>query len=244
MVSSVSKILVIVEGEKTDVKLMQKLFDIYGIGENHQLVSYNTNIYTLYREMFEKSDPETVDLLQLLKEREPDEEKKKIFNEYYSDILLIFDLDPQDPLYTKEKILEMSEYFNESSDMGKLYINYPMVESFYHMKTIPDNDYFSYTADMEELKAKSYKGRVNRENRNHDYTKFAVNCKECNIVIRQNIEKAYMLLGKKCDYSKRIDDAELLLRQLDELSVNERIYVLCTCDFYIVDYNPKLIEEN
>lgn len=81
---------------------MRKLFDIYGISENHQLVSYNTNIYTLYREMFEKSEPETVDLLQLLKEREADEEKKKIFNEYYSDILLIFDLDPQDPLYTKD----------------------------------------------------------------------------------------------------------------------------------------------
>lgn len=80
-----SKILVIVEGEKTDVKLMRKLFDIYGISENHQLVSYNTNIYTLYHEMFEKSDPETVDLLQLLKERETDEEKKNIFNEYYSD---------------------------------------------------------------------------------------------------------------------------------------------------------------
>lgn len=94
--------------------------------------------------------------------------------------------------------------------MGKLYINYPMVESFYHMKAIPDDDYFSYTADINELKARSYKARVNSENRNHDYTKFAVNRKECNIVIKQNIEKAYMLLKKECDYSKRIDDAETI----------------------------------
>ena len=46
----------------------------------------------------------------------------------------------------------MAEYFTESSDMGKLYINYPMVEAFYHMKSIPDNDFDTYTSSMEELK--------------------------------------------------------------------------------------------
>ena len=47
-----SKILVLVEGAKTDVKLMQKLFEVYGISERYEILSYNTNIYTLYREMF------------------------------------------------------------------------------------------------------------------------------------------------------------------------------------------------
>ena len=133
-----SKILVIVEGEKTDVRLMKRLFDIYGISEDYRIISYNTNIYRLYQEMFEDSDPYSIDLLQLLKAKENDEHKKQIFDERYSDILLIFDLDPQDPLYRKEKIAEMLEYFRESSDMGKLYIDYPMVEAFYHMKDIPD----------------------------------------------------------------------------------------------------------
>lgn len=43
-----SKILVLVEGAKTDVKLMQKLFEVYGISERYEILSYNTNIYTLY----------------------------------------------------------------------------------------------------------------------------------------------------------------------------------------------------
>ena len=67
-----AKILMLVEGAKTDVRLMRHLVELYGIAENHVIVSYNTNIYTLYKAMFIDNDPETVDLLQLLKSREQD----------------------------------------------------------------------------------------------------------------------------------------------------------------------------
>ena len=57
MSEKVPKILMIVEGAKTDVKLMTHLLDMYGISRNHEIVSYNTNIYTLYREMFADEEP-------------------------------------------------------------------------------------------------------------------------------------------------------------------------------------------
>lgn len=214
---------------------------IYGISNNHELVSYNTNIYELYREMFREGDPDSIDLLQLLKEREVNEIKKKLFDERYSDILLIFDLDPQDHLFSDYKIIEMAEYFSESSDMGKLYINYPMVEAFYHMKDIPDGDYISYTVTMDELAEGTYKQRVNQENRNHDYTKFAATKTECDTVIKQNIEKAYNIIGQKCNYTNAPDSKKILINQIDKLNNNNKIHVLCTCDFYILDYNSKLI---
>ena len=50
-----------------------------------------------------------------------------------------------------DKITEMASYFVESSDMGKLYLNYPMVEAYYHMKSIPDPEFDSYTVSLEEL---------------------------------------------------------------------------------------------
>ena len=75
-----SKILVLVEGEKTDHKLMQHLLSIYGIDSNHEIVSYNTNIYTLYNEMFRDDNPDSLDILQVLKMHENDTEKKKIFD--------------------------------------------------------------------------------------------------------------------------------------------------------------------
>lgn len=170
--------------------------------------------------MFRNTNPDDVDILQLLKEHETVAERKAVFNERYSDILLIFDLDPQDPQFSSTKITEMMNYFVESSDMGKLYLNYPMVESFYHMKSIPDDDYWSYTATMQELSNHIYKSRVAAENRNHDYSKFAVDKSECNIVIKQNIEKAWKIVKDDISFQyERIlpDPADVLDIQLKKI---------------------------
>ena len=135
----------------------------------------------------------------------------------------------------------MQQYFTESSDMGKLYLNYPMVEAFYHMEEIPDSNYPDRTATLEELKKGEYKTRVNRENRNHDYTKFAVDREECNIVIRQNIEKGFWLTQE--DSTMQLPDMnKILLKQVDSLHTEQKVWVLCTCAYYIADYNLKLIE--
>ena len=241
MLDGKRKILVLVEGEKTDVALMERLLDIYGIDTKYEIIAYRTNIYTLYHEMFEQNDPEAFSLLQVLKSREPDETRKTIFDDSYSDVLLIFDLDPQDTQFTPEKISYMAEYFVESSDMGKLYINYPMVEAFYHMASIPDPNFDSYYATLEELKAKQYKSRVNHENRNHDYRKFAASREECNIVIRQNISKTWRIVDKEPAEGLLPEQINILTAQLDILLKDKKISVISTCAFFIPDYNPKLI---
>ena len=231
------KILFLVEGAKTDVRLMQKLLSIYGFDQKYELVSYNTNIYTLYNEMFRDNDPADLDLLQVLKEHERDPRKKPLFDQSYSDILLIFDLDPQDSLFTFDKIQRMTEYFVESSDMGKLYLNYPMVEAFYHMHDIPDAHFNEYFATQEELSNGTYKQRVNQENRNRNYTKFAVTKEECNAVIQQNLEKARWL----CNVPDGIPDEISILSAELRYWEQQMISVLCTCVFYIPEYDPKLI---
>lgn len=235
------KILALVEGERIDVRLMQQLFEIYRIDVRYEIVSYRTNIYTLYREMFAENDPETFSLLQVLKEKEPDVERKPIFDDAYTDVLLIFDLDPQAPDYTPEKICRMAAYFVESSDMGKLYINYPMVEAFYHMASIPDSCFDSYYASLMELAAGQYKSRVNRVNRNHDYSKFAVTREECDIVIRQNLSKAWRLLNATPDEGVPLEQLKVLAAQLGRLRDEARVAVLNTCVFFIPEYDPKLI---
>lgn len=237
------KILILVEGAKTDVRLMEHLLKIYKIDIKHEIVSYNTNIYTLYKDMFEKSNPEDMDILQILKEREQNEEKKEIFDEKYTDILLIFDLDPHDNQFSEEKITRMMSYFVESSDMGKLYLNYPMVEAFYHMNNIPDEFFDSYCATLLELKQKKYKWRVNQENRNRDYSKFACTRLECNTVIKQNIAKAWLILGKQPVKNNMLCHDEILAAQIDKMRVDKEVYVLCTCVFFITDYNSLLIRD-
>ena len=166
--------------------------------------------------------------------------KKTLFDESYSDILLIFDLDPHDFGFTPEKIRHMAKYFVESSDVGKLYINYPMVEAFYHMTSIPDLNFNTYNATLNELSAGTYKARVNRENRNHDYRKFAATKEECNIVIRQNISKAWLVVGDPED-DMPPSQAEILNTQLNSIQNENRVAVLSTCAFFIPEYNLKLI---
>lgn len=244
------KILVLVEGEKTDVKVLKELFHTYEIDIKYQLVTYGTNIYVLYQEMFQNGIDDTIhmDLLQVLKSREKNEERKKIFEERYTDILLIFDLDPHDPLFEEDKIRKMQRYFNESSDMGKLYLNYPMVEAFYHLSSIPDPAYIERSATLLELKTGKYKERVNLESKGRDYRKFIKSRAECNTVILQNLSKAQFLIsgdylaGDKILKEKESFDANMLLdKQLYHIRMDRMVYVLCTCVFYIVDYKPSLL---
>lgn len=239
-----AKILLLVEGPRTDYKLMQQLLNLYDIGDKYEIIPYNTNIYVLYKALFESGDSDSLDLLQVLKEKEDDHDKKKLFEAHYSDILLVFDLDPQDDLYSEDKILKMLAFFDESSENGKLYINYPMVEAFYHMKSIPDPDYFSYIATIEELKARKYKARVNRETHNNDYRKFVQSRKECDQVIIQNLRKAQTITHNNgVDDLYVVDSAEIYLAQAEKIRKEAFLYVLCTCVFFIFDYNPKLIKE-
>jgi hypothetical protein len=235
------KILLLVEGEKTDVALMERLLTVYQMDIKYEIVSYKTSIYELYREMFEDNDPASMDLLQVLKSHESEPKEKAKFDDSYSDILLIFDLDPHYHLFSPEKIKRMADYFVESSDMGKLYINYPMVEAFYHMSSIPDPNYDSYFATLDELIAGEYKARVNCENRNHDYRKFAVTKEECNIVIRQNIHKAWRLIGHAPEDNLLPEQLAVLNVQLSAVHDERRVAVLSTCPFFIPEYNPNLI---
>ncbi len=229
-----TKILVIVEGEKTDVRLMKRILNIYQLSDSHEIVSYKTNIYSLYQEMFEEKDPSTMDLLQLLKEKEHNPEKRNILDERYSDIILIFDFDPQDPLFTPEKIKRMLAYFQESSNMGKLYINYPMVESFYYMKTIPDEHFSEYCVAKQDIPR--FKEKLDEFSIKKDQRKFAKDKNDYDNVIKCNYEKA-----KKMTNSNAYQDTLVLEKECSALEKEERLYVLCTCIFYILDYNPNLV---
>ena len=248
MAESKKKILILVEGAKTDVAVMEKLFQVYPeLDAKYQIVSYDTNIYVLWQEFFQSGeDRDSLDILQVMKAREADPSRKRIFDDRYTDIMLVFDLDPQDPNFKNEKILQMQEYFCESSNMGKLYLNYPMIEAFYHMNTIPDPDFITRMVTMRELKGKLYKSRVNSESYRRDYRKFIQSRSECNLVILDNIDKALHLLGKRRASQTawtEVDLLRLLVTQLECLS-NDYLHVLCTCATYIYDYNHTLLFEN
>ena len=52
---------------------------------------------------------------------------------------------------------EMLEFFNDETDNGKLYINYPMVESLKYTKELPDGHYYEYVATRQECVEHKFK---------------------------------------------------------------------------------------
>jgi len=241
----VPEILMLVEGKATEPKIMRKLLKLYEINDGYRIVPYKTNIYTLYNSMVNElgADSDNWDIMTHLRSRESDPEKKEILRRRYTETLLIFDFEPHDPLFDETKIREMMRFFSDSTQMGKLYINYPMVEAFYHMKSIPDPDYSMYTVPISELtgpRNNGYKARVGKENKSIGRAIFTSSKNNIDAVIRQNIDKAWHILESDA-YAILPDGMDILEAQLIKMVNTKTIAVLCTCVFYIVDYNPRLI---
>ncbi len=231
----IKNILLLVEGEKTDTKLMNKLIKAYNLDGEFQIIPYKTNIYTLYKKIFGNDDEEYVDLIQVLKE---DGDNSEILNKKFSDIYLVFDYEPQDNEFTKEKILKMSNYFSESTENGKLYLNYPMVESVYHTNLEEDDEFINRKVTLEEVGR--YKQIVNTMT--PDPRKLVNTKTTITQIILKNLKKANKIIGGK-QLKYYIDLNEVLKTQLNLLDKHNEIFVLCTCVFFIPDYNPRLLED-
>lgn len=224
------KILMLVEGAKKDVRLMKKFNDLYVSEENCEVISYNTNIYELYGQISEYWDEGSFDILQVLKEHEKDEKKKNIFDDIYSDIILVFDFDPQDALYNPKKLRKLMEYFNESTENGRLYINYPMVESYGHFSTTDDvNSFNSRQATFEELKAGLYKKRVDKEGSYSNISKIKIDDANKIISLMKNKVSHILSYSCQCSYETLFD---VLLMQIEWLTNKQKMYVLNTCVLY------------
>lgn len=126
---------------------------------------YKTNIYDLYDRLYGeyRNAIDEIDIQEFLREIHPEPEMQSILDEHFTDILLIFDFDPQDNRYSADKLLRLLEIFKESTQMGRLYINYPMVESFYHFCSLKDNSFLQAMFNLKEISSGSiYKEKVNK----------------------------------------------------------------------------------
>lgn len=150
-------ILLLVEGEVVEPKLLNHFYNLYGI-HNIRIVAYKTNLYALYHRLKKDYadqhgdiDYAAIDVPLFLNDYFQLEEPNKLNRLDFSDILLIFDFDPQDPSYTSEKLLEMLHNFSNSTDIGKLYINYPMVESYRDIAHLTDGSFITSTVQFEDI---------------------------------------------------------------------------------------------
>lgn len=235
-----SNILFLFEGKVTENNYYKVIERAIGsnIKSSINFYCYKTNIYTLYDEI---SNDSALNIIELVKEKaliDNDIENYEMLNTVnFGEIYLIFDLDPQDQRFDKNKIEKMIEIFNNETENGKLYINYPMIESFKHFKEIPDKNYIDYKVKI--LDCKNYKKDVAKISCINDYRKIS---KEQYInILNQNLEKINYLINRlnKCDfdtYLNTLGQSQIFFLQENEIDENGQLYIINSFCLWPLDY--------
>ena len=163
-------ILFVFEGrnDKTYFESIKRLF--FPEKSDTFVCTYNSNIYSLYRKLKDYdvlkglSEVDTVSVLKEILLEKGDETLKDIREDEVSEIYLFFDYDFQEKGGTIEennmKLSAMLEYFTNETGNGKLYINYPMVESLRYTKELPDENFWSYAVTRQKCIEESFKHQV------------------------------------------------------------------------------------
>lgn len=151
-------ILFVFEGDEREPRLYRTLERLYfPRGNNNIVCSFGNNIYDLYNELQEYDGGG--DVVSLMRERlaaRGDTALDGIRSSDVSEIFLFFDYDFHNSQLTLDEInrrvKEMLTVFDDETDNGKLYINYPMIESIRYTKELPDKAYAQYVISREKCK--------------------------------------------------------------------------------------------
>ncbi|GMQ56417.1 hypothetical protein AN1V17_08100 [Vallitalea sediminicola] len=125
------------------------------------VIIYGTNIYQLYQDI-EINYPgnwweQDVDLPMIVS-------RKKNYETFYkndfTNVLIIFDYEHHDPNFSEDKITKMQRYFHEVTDVGQLYLNYPMIESYQDFDCIPDSTFMNKKVSVTMQTGAIYKNSI------------------------------------------------------------------------------------
>ena len=234
LMSNKPKVLIITEGKKTEPKLYRKAFELFPLFNKYEIYSYKANAYDLYgylKPYWDDGSLEESEFLQILQEHEQNEEKKQILGQNFSDVFLIFDFDPHDHRYDFAKLQRLLTYFNESTESGKLYINYPMVESYKHFLSMNDEVYIDRIVQFDDLTL--YKSIVARESgigNVGDFTR-----ETFRMIVNQNLYKLNWL----CTEEKELPNAGIIDDLL--MCIADRQNMWITHDGYCYVLNTGLL---
>ena len=241
-------ILIIVEGSKTEPRFFNQLNSLL-FKSNFTIYCLETNIYTLYSKLKEREF--NADIKMLLAELHPD--KANILNQKFAYTYLIFDCDPH---HTKKKdersireivldnfkkLKELASYFIDETDptIGKLYINYPMMESYRDYDNFFDDSYKDTTVNINDIK--KYKPFVN-EKRLSGYDIAKYTSLDFKSLILQNLYKLSKISTNNWnkpsynEYLKIAEPLNILNHEENFVKSNELIFVLNTALFVVIDY--------
>ena len=189
--------LLIVEGFHEEQVLIPSLTRAFPeiLGRDPDILVYRTNIYMLYGKLTKiygddllESD---IDLPYVIST--DNNSSEILYKRDFINIILIFDYERHDPNFSEDSICLMQKIFTDMTDNGQLYLNYPMVESYWDFKELPDKDFMKRKAFVQR-RGSEYKSKLN-----DSFVKFSIELPvRIDDILRERFENLPVDTCKKC----------------------------------------------
>ncbi|STZ64046.1 Uncharacterised protein [Moraxella lacunata] len=251
-------VLCILEGKKPDKAIFNQLKSIFFKDRNVDFFYIGISIYGLYNKILSyKNDIDFIDIFPIIKQIIVEQHNEKEFGEFdeflklkqnnISEIFLFFDYDGQDKnnsIKNPETIDAMLEFFNNETEFGKLYINYPMVESYKHridnkIEVITINNNMHYKTFVASICDKKLE-QIGKLNRNDWISLFLPHLKSTNHLFLNEFS-----LPQTYQDAQQISQLTIYQQQKQKyIEPNQQIMVLNSFAWFLLEYlGEKLFNE-
>ncbi len=243
-------ILFVFEGGSAEPKVFDSIGKLFLSGEDFRIIRCKHDLPTLYSHLKANGD----DLFRILpfKENGIEIPERKRLDTLFSQIFLFFDYDFQNRIgldKVNEILDEMLDFFDDETDNGKLYINYPMIESLKYTKEMPDNNYYQYVVSRGECVKHQFKGNAEQfayaGAKGFKFIDLS-RTKEANVIKNwdnlkfQNVTKAnYIVSGSNTipEHKENINQNAIFEAQKSKhVDVNMDVSILNSFPIFIYDY--------
>lgn len=228
--------LFVFEGERREKSYFESLERaFFGNKQGRILVSFQNDIYELYKQL---SEDEDLNPFELIKELNPLSDSRESLADLRRDqiaqIYLFFDMEPHDEQFDGQTLLKMLALFNNETEQGKLFVSYPMIEA---IRDIDDPaEYLTRTVKIQDCRGRIYKSLSgNRGNRIYQDAK-KIDRPIWLSLIAVNLKKANYLIGGSYSQLPVVDQYPLAQAQLDQFLPKGEVSVLAAFPIFLADY--------
>ena len=227
-----NNILFVFEGEKTEKQIADSFTKCFPDKNMVVQSAYCTTIYNLYNKI---SKDEDLDTFSLLKEISYNKEILEPYNRNdFAEVYLFFDYDGHTSSADDGKLVNILDFFNEETEFGKIFINYPMVESIKH---------YSELIDFKELKVDAKKN-IKYKNIVHNVCKkeflhfHLYTQKIWSQLIELHLKKMnYITNGNYILPTENSSQNDIFSKQLEKyINIDSTIAVLSSFPIFLFDY--------
>ena len=242
--------LLIIEGESCEKAFFDKFIKTIKADKNITIIPFCNDIYELYKHIEELGETTTKDVI--LNYCDLDDKTRQLLKETkFVYTYLVFDLDLQDGNEDerKEKLKQvdnMLNLFNNETEYGKLFVNYPMMESYRHFDITNPTTLNNKSVVVDNEILTHYKELVGKEGSNKNVNKYT--SKDFYTITLAHLMQANLLVNgqfkkpNSIDYVDLIDIANINKKQSNLILKKKKMLVLNTSTFLYSEFYDKILK--